>query len=341
MSSVSSRVALITGVRGQDGSLLSELLIGKGYRVVGLGLEARAPAVASQAGSGPESRFEYRTVDLTDSEALTRTVADLQPDEVYNFAALSHVGQSFERPAQVLRVNGEAVVVLLEALRRHCPTARFFGAASAEVFGSRSGPADENTPLAPVSPYGAAKAYALQMTRIYRSAFGLHASSGIFFNHESERRPESFVTRKITAAMARIARGTQERLTLGNVAARRDWGYAGDYVEAAWRMLQADAPDDFVVATGVARTVSDFVDAAARTAGISLTWEGEGLDAVARDPSGAVRVDVDPAFYRPVDVDVLVGDASKARRRLDWRPTLSFDALVARMVEHDLSQPST
>ncbi|MEM1416422.1 MAG: GDP-mannose 4,6-dehydratase [Myxococcota bacterium] len=332
-----SRTALVTGALGQDGSFLCELLLGKGYRVVGWGVETPPPALPWDL---PGADFAYRRLDLRDAEAVERGIAELAPDEVYNLAALSHVGRSFERPRDVLAVNGDAVVVLLEALRRHRPEARFFGAASAEVFGSRSGSADELTPMDPVSPYGASKAYALQMTRIYRHAFGIHASAGIFFNHESERRPESFVTRKITRAMARIARGTQERLTLGNVAARRDWGYAPDYVEAAWRMLQADEASDYVVATGEGRRVADFVDAAARAAGLELSWEGEGLDTVARDAAGAGRGVGDPKLFRPIHVEVLVGDAGKARSALDWRPRVGFDALVARMVEHDLTLES-
>ena len=323
--------ALVTGVLGQDGAFAAELLLDKGYDVVGIGRASRE--IGRQK---CRDGVDYRTIDLRDAEGLSRLVADLKPDEIYNFGGFSHVGKSFEAPLEALEVNGRAVVVLLQAVRAHSPASRLFSAASAEVFGQASGPTHEDSPLAPVSPYGAAKAYALHMARTYRRAFGVHASSGIFFNHESERRPETFVTRKITAGFARIIRGEQERLTLGNVAAQRDWGYAPDYVEAAWRMLQCDEGDDYVVATGVARSVSNFIEAAAAATGLDLTWEGEGLEAVALDQKGVVRVSIDPRFYRPVDVDAMVGDASKARRQLDWTPTVAFEEMVRRMVQADL-----
>jgi len=337
--------ALVTGASGQDASFLLDQLLAKGYDVLGVSRSAPgaiAPLVRQwQTDLQEGQRFVYHSADLTDAQVACDLLKDFAPEEIYNLAGQSHVPTSFRAPLDTLDVNGSGAVHLLEAMRTHTPRARMFQALSAEIFGPSGDGADEETPLQPVSPYGASKAYAAWMVRIYRQAHGLHASSGIFFSHESERRPESFVTRKITRSLARIKFGKQEVLLLGNLEARRDWGYAPDYVEAAWKMLQRDEPDDYVIATGVAHSVRDFVEAAARAAGFELEWQGEGLEEIAIErETGKTLVSIDPHFYRPVDIDALYGDATKAKTQLGWAPTVGFESLVARMIEADLARES-
>ncbi len=340
-SSPPLRTALITGVTGQDGSYLAEFLLGKGYTVWGMvrrSSTAQAPRLQHLLSDRSlESRFHLCEGDLTDAASLLHVLKLVQPDEVYNLAAQSHVGVSFEMPAYTMDVSGLGVVRLLQAIRDLGLTPRFYQASSSEMFGrADSSTQNEQTPLRPINPYGAAKAMACHMTRIYREAYGLFAVNGILFNHESPRRGETFVTRKITRSVAEIVQGRRERLLLGNLDARRDWGYAGDYVEAMWLMLQTDAPEDYVIATGQTHSVREFCELAFAHVGRPLTWRGEGPATQGVDPDGRVLVAVDPQFFRPSDIACLRGDASKARERLGWTPRMSFEKLVHLMVEADL-----
>jgi GDPmannose 4,6-dehydratase len=264
----------------------------------------------------------------------------VEPDEVYNLAAQSHVGISFKMPTYTGDVTGIGTVRLLEAVRQISPGARFYQASSSELFGKVAEvPQNENTPFHPRSPYAVAKLFSFWATVNFREAYGLHASNGILFNHESPRRGENFVTRKISRAVAEIFVGARDRLALGNLEARRDWGYAGDFVHAMWMMLQAETPDDFVVGTGVAHSVRDFCAAAFAEVGVELEWAGEGIDEVGRDRStGEVRVVVDPRYFRPAEVDELQADPRKAKEALGWRPMIGFEELVKMMVEHDLDE---
>jgi GDPmannose 4,6-dehydratase len=321
--------ALITGITGQDGSYLTEFLLTKGYEVHGV--IRRASTFNTDRidhlyrdPHDPDTRLRLHYGDLTDSSGLRVLLERVQPDEVYNLGAQSHVRVSFDQPEYTADVVGLGTLRLLEALRdyqgRTGRSVRFYQAGSSEMFGNAPAPQHERTPFAPRSPYGAAKAYAHWQTVNYRESYGLFAANGILFNHESERRHETFVSRKITRAATRIALGLQSHLYLGNLDARRDWGYAPDYVEAMWSMLQLPAPDDFVVATGVSRSVREFLDAVCVR--LDLNWEQ--------------YVTVDPRYFRPAEVDHLQGDASKARRVLGWQPRTSFDEMVRRMVEHDM-----
>jgi GDPmannose 4,6-dehydratase len=317
--------ALITGITGQDGRFLAELLISKGYEVFGL-LKGQANP------KGPALRAEIPGVeliegDLTDLPSLIRAVGTAQPDEVYNLAAISFVAMSFQQPELTANITGLGVLRMLEAIRivggAQDNPIRFYQASSSEMFGKvRETPQTELTPFYPRSPYGCAKVFGHDITVNYRESYGMFACSGILFNHESERRGLEFVTRKITNAVARIKLGLQSELALGNLEPQRDWGYAGDYVEAMWLMLQQDEPDDYVVATGETHPVSEFVEKAFRHAGID-DWEQ--------------YVRTDPRFFRPAEVDLLVGDASKAEQVLGWQRKVSFDQLVQKMVDHDLT----
>jgi GDPmannose 4,6-dehydratase len=310
--------ALITGITGQDGSYLAELLLAKGYDVHGVvrrsssdtrGRIAHLPAVTLHRG------------DMADGGSITRIVHDVEPTEVYNLAAQSHVGESFGQPEYTGDVTGVGTLRLLEAVHWYAPGARFYQASSSEMFGGMLGtaPQDEETPFHPRSPYGCAKVYAHHAAVNYRESYGLHASCGILFNHESPRRGEEFVTRKIARAVGRIAAGRQDKLNLGNLDAKRDWGFAGDYVQAMWLMLQQETPDDYVIATGETHTVREFCEMA--FARVGLRWEE--------------HVVVDPALFRPAEVDLLLGDASKAREVLGWEPRCSFRSLVQEMVDAD------
>lgn len=318
--------ALITGLTGQDGSYLAELLLAKGYEVHGLRRRSssfnteRVDHLLTDFRHDEDARLFLAYGDLADASSLARLLYRLQPDEIYNLGAQSHVHVSFEMPEYTADVTGLGAVRILEAVRDSGVKARIYQASSSEMFGSSPPPQNETTPFHPRSPYGCAKVFAHHLAVNYRESYGMHISTGILFNHESPRRGENFVTRKITRAVARIRRGLQDKLYLGNLDARRDWGYAPEYVQAMWLMLQQDEPDDYVIATGTAHSVRDFV--AASFAHVGLDWED--------------HVEIDESYYRPAEVDHLVGDASKARSQLGWEPTVQFDDLVRIMVDADV-----
>ena len=334
--------ALITGITGQDGSYLAELLLDKGYEV--WGLIRRSSSLNTfridhlyQEPHTPDVRLHLEYGDLNDASSLNQILKKVRPHEVYNLGAQSHVQVSFSIPEYTADVTAIGTVRLLEAMRELGIEARFYQASSSELFGKVfETPQTENTPFYPRSPYAAAKAYAFHITRNYREAYGMYAVNGILFNHESPRRGESFVTRKITRAVARIRKGLQDCLYLGNLDAKRDWGFAGDYVEAMWRMLQAPEPEDYVICTGETHSVREFCELAFAHAGQPLTWRGEGVDEEGVDENGTVRVRVDPRYFRPAEVDLLLGDATKAREQLGWSPQVSFTELVHLMVDADL-----
>jgi GDPmannose 4,6-dehydratase len=334
--------ALITGITGQDGSYLAELLLDKDYQVHGVVRRSstfnRARIDHLRKTMIGERHLRLHYGDLGDTESLTTILAEVQPDEIYNLAAQSHVGISFSMPTYTGEVSGLGTVRLLEAVRQIVPKARFYQASSSELFGKVAEvPQNERTPFHPRSPYAVAKLYSFWATINFREAYGLFAANGILFNHESPRRGENFVTRKISRAAAEIAAGRRDSLALGNLEARRDWGYAGDFVDAMWRILQTDEPDDWVVGTGEDHSVREFCDVAFAHLGIELGWSGRGVDEVGRDrATGAIRVTVDPKYFRPAEVDQLVSDASKARRELGWEPQVGFTELVRMMVDADL-----
>ena len=334
--------ALITGVTGQDGSYLAELLLDKGYEVHGLVRRAstfnRERIDHIRADGARAARFHLHYGDLSDADSLHEVIRASRPDEVYNLAAQSHVGISFRQPTYTGEVVALGTIRLLEALRQRAPGARFYQASSSELFGkAEEVPQRESTPFHPRSPYAVAKMYAFWATVNYREAYGMFAANGILFNHESPRRGENFVTRKISRAVAAIATGSSRPLALGNLEARRDWGYAADYVEAMWLMLQQDAPDDFVVGTGETRSVRDFCDAAFTRVGITLRWQGEGVEETGVDAAtGRPLVVVDSTYFRPAEVEHLQADPTKAERLLGWRPRTSFEELVELMVAADL-----
>jgi GDPmannose 4,6-dehydratase len=334
--------ALITGITGQDGSYLAELLLEKDYEVHGVVRRSstfnRGRIDHLRRDSIGERHLRLHYGDLGDTESLTTILAEVQPDEIYNLAAQSHVGISFTMPTYTGEVSGLGTVRLLEAVRQIVPAARFYQASSSELFGKAiQVPQNEETPFHPRSPYAVAKIYSFWATVNYREAHGLYAANGILFNHESPRRGENFVTRKITRAVAEITAGMRDWVSLGNLEARRDWGFAGDFVDAMWRILQADEPDDWVVGIGEEHSVREFCELAFAHAGIELEWTGSGTDEVGRDrTSGATRVVVNPRYFRPAEVDRLVADASKARRELGWEPKVGFEELVRMMVYADL-----
>ena len=337
------KTALITGVTGQDGSFLSEFLLEKGYEVHGIirrsSVEFR-PRIAHLEGN-PHFHLHYG--DLSDSISLVSVIGKVRPDEIYNLAAQSHVQVSFEVPEYTADVVATGVLRVLEAVRicGLTDSSRIYQASTSELYGKvEEVPQSEKTPFHPYSPYAVAKQYGYWIVKEYREAYGMYCCSGILFNHESERRGGTFVTRKITLAAARIAQGKQEKLLLGNLSAKRDWGYARDYVECMWLMLQQERPDDYVVATGEQHTVREFCELAFRYAGIELEFKGTGEQEVGIDKStGQKLVEVSPEFYRPTDVVDLWGDPAKARRELGWNPTKTpFEELVRIMVEHDMEQ---
>jgi GDPmannose 4,6-dehydratase len=340
-----AKTALITGITGQDGAYLAELLLAKGYTVHGV--KRRASMFNTeridhlyQDPHEHDRRLILHYGDLTDATNLLRIVQQTQPDELYNLAAQSHVMVSFETPEYTANADGLGTLRLLEAIRilGLRDKTRFYQASTSELFGKTSAsPQNELTPFYPRSPYGVAKLYAYWITVNYREAYGIWACNGILFNHESPLRGETFVTRKITRALARAKLGLHECLYLGNLDARRDWGHAKDFVEMQWLMLQQDAPDDYVIATGEQRSVRDFVLAAARELGLQIEFVGSGADERGVDrATGRVLVRVDPRYHRPTEVDTLLGDASKARTKLGWQPRISFAELVAEMVQEDL-----
>jgi GDPmannose 4,6-dehydratase len=336
--------ALITGVTGQDGAYLAEFLLNKGYEVHGV--KRRTSLFNTDRidhlYEGPEvktRRFILHHGDLTDSSSLIRIIQQVQPDEIYNLAAQSHVAVSFEEPEYTANSDGLGALRILEAMRILGleKKTRFYQASTSELYGLvQEIPQKETTPFYPRSPYAVAKLYAYWITINYREAYGMYACNGILFNHESPNRGETFVTRKITRAMARIKLGLQECLFLGNLDAKRDWGHARDYIEMQWMMLQQDQPEDFVIATGVQYSVRDFVDAAAAELGIKVRWEGKGVDEKGYDANGKCIVAVDPRYFRPTEVETLLGDATKAREKLGWTPKTTFAELVAEMVREDL-----
>ena len=337
--------ALITGVTGQDGSYLAELLLKKGYEVHGL--KRRASSFNSSRVDHlycdphlADACFFMHYADMTDTSNLVRLIQQIEPDEIYNLAAQSHVQVSFECPEYTAETDATGVLRLLEAIRILGleQKIRFYQASTSELFGRvRETPQNENTPFYPRSPYACAKLYAYWIVVNYREAYGIHASNGILFNHESPRRGETFVTRKITMAAANIALGNLDCLYLGNLNAKRDWGFAGDYVEAMWLMLQQEKPDDFVIATGRTTAVRDFVALAFKEIGIDIVWNGSGLEETGVDAkTGKILVRVDPRYFRPTEVDLLLGDPSKAYRTLGWKPKVTLEELAHLMVASDL-----
>ena len=331
-----SKHALITGINGQDGSYLAELLLRKGYEVYGLMRRKSRLDYGNAAHLIGQVHFIYG--DMTDHISLINAVKKSKADEVYNLAAQSFVATSWEQPIATAEIDGLGVTNLLEAIRIVNPAARFYQASTSEMFGLvQEMPQKETTPFYPRSPYGVAKLYGHWITKNYRESYDMHASSGILFNHESERRGHEFVTRKIPAAAARIRHGLQDVLELGNLSSKRDWGHAEDYVMAMWLMLQQDTPDDYVVASGETHTVREFAEKAFMAAGIHITWEGEGGDEKGIDSTtGQTLVRVNPVFFRPAEVDILLGDPGKAEANLGWKREVSFDELVERMVKNDL-----
>lgn len=337
--------ALITGVTGQDGAYLAELLLEKGYEVHGMKRRSsqfnthRIDHLYQDPHEG-NPRFHLHYGDLTDSTNLIRIIQDVQPHEIYNLAAQSHVKVSFETPEYTANADAIGTLRLLEAIRilGLTDTTRFYQASTSELYGKvQEIPQRESTPFYPRSPYAAAKLYAYWITVNYREAYGMFASNGILFNHESHLRGETFVTRKITRAVARIKLGMQSKLYLGNLDSLRDWGYAKDYVEAMWLMLQHEKPDDFVIATGEMHSVREFVQLSFQEVGIEMEWEGTGAEEIGRDAStGRVLVEVDPRYFRPTEVDLLLGDPSKAKSQLGWEPKVSFQELVQMMVQQDV-----
>lgn len=331
-----SKHALITGINGQDGSYLAELLLNKGYEVYGLMRRKSRLDYGNAAHLTDRVHFIYG--DMTDHISLINAVKESAADEVYNLAAQSFVATSWEQPMATAEIDGLGVTNLLEAIRIVNPAARFYQASTSEMFGLvQEMPQKETTPFYPRSPYGVAKLYGHWITKNYRESYDMHASSGILFNHESERRGHEFVTRKITAAVARIRHGLQDVLELGNLSSKRDWGHAEDYVRAMWLMLQQEKPDDYVVASGQTHMVREFAEKAFMAAGIQITWEGEGVDEKGVDATtGNTLVAVNPVFFRPAEVDILLGDPGKAEAKLGWKRDISFDQLVERMVKNDL-----
>lgn len=344
-----SKTALITGIAGQDGGHLAALLHEKGYKVYGVirgQLEASHPRYQKIKEELPS--VELVMADLLDLSALTRAMQDIKPDEVYNLAAISHVGYSFRDPILTADVTGKGVLNVLEAIRLAGieETARFYQASTSEMFGgldyNRPGSGyDEQSAFHPRSPYGVAKLYGHWITKNYRESYDMHASCGILFNHEGERRGPEFVTRKISKAVARIKLGKQENLELGNLDSKRDWGYAGDYVEGMWRMLQQDTPDDYVLATGETHTIREFVELSFAAVGMNIVWQDEGTDEVGLDAeSGKTLVKINPEFFRPAEVDILLGDPTKAEKVLGWKREVDFPGLVNLMVKYDLEDES-
>jgi GDPmannose 4,6-dehydratase len=341
---MADKVALITGVTGQDGAYLAESLLGKGYVVHGV--KRRSSSLNTERVDHlyldphvENGKFFLHYGDMTDATNLIRLIQETQPTEIYNLAAQSHVQVSFETPEYTANADGLGTLRLLEALRilRMERSVRFYQASTSELYGNAPAPQNEKTPFAPRSPYGAAKLYAYWITVNYREAYGIHASNGILFNHESPIRGETFVTRKISRAVAAIEAGTQDQLFIGNLNARRDWGHARDYVEGMWAMLQQPQPDDYVLATGEAHSVREFVERAFTVAGRRIKWRGEGADEIGIDQAnGKELVKIDPRYFRPTEVDSLVGDASKARTKLGWQHKVKFDDLVLEMVTADL-----
>lgn len=335
--------ALITGITGQDGSYLAEMLLDKGYEVHGI--IRRHSTICTERidhlydDESLQGRFFLHYGDLTDSCNLTALIQKIRPDEIYNLAAQSHVAVSFEVPEYTAETTGVGTIRLLDAIYQSGVDCKFYQASTSELFGGLPGtaPQNENTPFYPKSPYGAAKLYSYWITVNYRESYNMFACNGILFNHESPRRGETFVTRKVTIAVAKILAGRQERLSLGNLNAKRDWGYAGDYVEGMWRIMQCKTPGDYVLATNETHTVREFVECAFDRVGITVEWQGEGVDEKGYDKkTGKLLVDINPRYFRPSEVELLWGDASKAEKELNWKRKVDFKSLVSMMVESDM-----
>jgi len=341
------KVAFITGITGQDGAYLAELLLKKDYIIHGLKRRSSSFNTGRidhlyQDPHVNKRNFILHHGDLTDSSNLIRIIQEVQPDEIYNLAAQSHVQVSFETPEYTANADGLGTLRILEAIRLlgMVDKTKFYQASTSELYGMvQEVPQNEKTPFYPRSPYAVAKLYGYWITINYREAYKMYACNGILFNHESPVRGETFVTRKITRAAARISMGTQERVYLGNLDAKRDWGHASDFVEGMWRMLQQEKPEDFVLATGVTTTIREFTELAFAEVGITLEWSGSGVDETGRDvKSGNIIVSVDPAYFRPTEVDLLIGDASKAREKLGWQPTCDLQQMIEEMIKSDLEE---
>ncbi len=341
------KVAFITGITGQDGAYLAELLLKKDYIVHGLKRRSSSFNTGRidhlyQDPHVNKRNFILHHGDLTDSTNLIRIIQEIQPDEIYNLAAQSHVQVSFETPEYTANADGLGTLRILEAIRllNMADKTKFYQASTSELYGMvQEVPQNEKTPFYPRSPYAVAKIYGYWITINYREAYNLYACNGILFNHESPVRGETFVTRKITRAVARISMGTQERVYLGNLDAKRDWGHASDFVEGMWRILQQEVPEDFVLATGVTTTIREFAERSFAEVGITLEWSGNGVDETGRDAkSGNILVSIDPAYFRPTEVDLLIGDASKAREKLGWQPTCNLQQMIEEMIKADLEE---
>ncbi len=332
--------ALITGITGQDGAYLSKLLLSKGYKVYGARRRSSNASMSRLQELNINNEIEFVDLELTEISNVFRVIDKLRPSELYNLGGQSFVSTSWDQPLYTSDTNAMGVTRLLEALRAYSVGTRFYQASTSEMFGkARTVPQNEQTPFYPRSPYGVAKLYGHWITVNYRESFGMHATSGILFNHESPLRGIEFVTRKITLALARIAHQQLDVLELGNLDSKRDWGYAEDYVKGIWLMLQQESPSDYVLATGKSHSVGEFVEAACRALGINVEWEGEGQNSRALDKrTGKIIVKVNPKYYRPAEVDSLVGDASVARSELGWEPSVDFAKLVAMMVKADFDR---
>ena len=339
MLSMDCKKAFITGITGQDGSFLAELLLEKRYEVHGIIRRASVFNTERIDHLMSNTRVKLYHGDVTDSANLNKLLAEIKPDEIYNLAAQSHVQVSFEVPEYTAQVDAVGALRLLDAMYNHCKGSKFYQASSSELYGKvMEIPQNEETPFYPRSPYAAAKIYAYWITKNYREAYNLFSCNGILFNHESERRGKTFVTRKITIGLSEIKHGLREKLKLGNLNAKRDWGYAKEYVEAMWLMMQFDRPVDLVIATGNSYSVREFVEKAARVADMEIEWTGEGLNEKGIDRmSGKVIVEVDPKYFRPAEVDILLGDASRAEKLLNWKAKVGIDKLADIMMQHDLS----
>lgn len=336
------KTAIITGIAGQDGAYLSHLLLDKGYKVFGTFRRKSHPSLGRLKWIGVDRDIEMIDLDLADEDSIKSSVRAIQADEIYNLAAQSVVRASWDIPAYTTQVNALGVLHLLDAIRDLSPHTRFYQASTSEMYGKvHASPQNEETPFHPRSPYGVAKVYGHFITVNYRESYGLHASSGILFNHESPLRGQEFVTRKITLGLARIAHGDPAPIALGNLDAKRDWGFAGDYVEGMWRMLQQDAGDDFVLATGVTASIRDFVEKAAASLDLEVGWDGTGAGERGIDRrTGRVVVTINPEFYRRADVDFVVGDSSKAKAKLGWSAKASVDDVAAMMARSDYDNPA-
>jgi GDPmannose 4,6-dehydratase len=339
-----NKKALITGITGMDGSHLAELLLEKGYEVHGI--IRRTSTFNTDRIDHIFDKLKLHYGDVTDPLVISNLVAKIQPDEVYNLAAQSHVKVSFEIPYYTAQVDGLGTLAILEAVKNHCPTAKIYQASTSELYGGMSynmpeSGYNEESKMHPRSPYGVAKLYGLWITKNYRESYGMHISNGILFNHEGERRGETFVTRKITMALAKIKKAIDsgedfKTLKLGNLYSKRDWGYAKDYVEGMWRMLQQEVGDDYVLATGETHTIKEFVELACKECGCNITWIGEGLDEKGILDNGLTIIEIDERYYRPAEVDVLLGDYTKAKNVLGWKPKVKFNDLVRIMMNNDI-----